>query len=380
MSFSSILVKYKDVTCYSVTFFQITGIPPLKIINFNINIIEMLHSFITISLIILEIWINCLFLPPNLKYMFNNINQENKTKLDLHERAETSTSGDIVLSCISTDKTVKNYTMEDIYHFSPEEQADYAAYTESKWSNDVTRALQEVMSWAMGEAYFSPSQQPDYEGEIERQIDLLRNLTPQTKNYDYTRIVNNGVYNVSMAGVFLGVLHPYPEQQKTATAILETIHWLVNQQNPVKGEPDSVGQITTIEDEDTIILRKQIECLNLSQCTTECYPLLYALKDAWHSLNKPWAADNSKFAEKIEPILNRPSSAIIKGLNRACALIRIEKGGIKCYPLTTLEPHQIDIPSKTQQSEEFEKWKERRSKISQVMSLDIAKTSDEENK
>lgn len=299
-------------------------------------------------------------------YMFNFV--ETKTITMASNNTTIEKQGKTIIGTIN----VSDYTMTATFRFTIEEQVSYYSHQTQLYNDYITDACRKLEAWELGEIQFTNTP-PDYQAMIDKELNILKKINDYTPWYDLTRIVHDGVFDKAMADVFLKTLDPYPDKHQTATISLERIRWLTEHIKSTKEE--HIAPPSKQEDEDTIMLRQQIQALDLSNAGKEFYPLLYTLKDAWHAHNKPWAADNAKFGRKIAHILSIEADTMNKGLNRACNLLRIEKNSIHCYPLATLDVKQINIKGLKNKEEELEKWKVRRKRIFVVMSMDIAKTS-----
>lgn len=258
------------------------------------------------------------------------------------------------------------------YRFIKEEPVSYYSQCSQTNLDYIEEACKQLEAWEYGEICFTTTP-PDYKAMLEEETSKLKKLNRYTSRYNFSLIINNSEFNEAMAGNLLLALTPYPEEQKTATIALEKIRWLTNRLCETRTSHISLPSIS--EDEDTIMLRQQIEVLDLPNAGTEGYPLLYTLKDAWHARNKPWAADNAKFAVKTAPILQKKEDTVTRGLNRACIPLRKSEHNSECYPLATLVVSQISVHGEIYKKEALEKWNERYQKVQSTMSMDITKTS-----
>lgn len=255
--------------------------------------------------------------------------------------------------------------------YSPEQNQKEFAGEQKKYEAGIEEIIEAYVKW-IDYMNFYENRTPNAE-EWEREKNAIKKIIKYIdERMDPERFFEKGPDDTAFCGKFLIRMDDQEcldEDYIDMVLLLSALQWLMRKEAEMTALSDE-DDTEIEEEEDTAMLRKQIEKLDLlnEKVETEFYPLLYALRDAWHMEEKTWAQDNAKFAEKTAPILKRKAGTITKGLNRACELLRKDKGSLECYPLSTLQAEEISICGKSNKTQKLKAWQERVEKIKTVMS------------
>lgn len=266
--------------------------------------------------------------------------------------------------------------------YSLEQNQEEFSRKQEKFKTKIKEIKEEYIKW-IDDIDFYDNRTPNAE-ELEREKNAIKDIIKYIdERMDPERFFENGPDDTELCGKFIIKMERdgyLDEDIIDMVCLLSALQWLMRKEAEICSGLSSSDEKTGLsdeentdieEDEDTVMLRQQIEklgLLNEEGVGKEFYPLLYTLRDAWQIQNKTWAIDNTKFGKKVAPILGKIDSTIAKGLNRACEHLRKNKNSLECYPLSTLRAKEIGIHGEKYKMEELKKWQERLKKINAVMS------------
>lgn len=254
---------------------------------------------------------------------------------------------------------VPQYTMSDIYRFTPKEQAEYPTLLKRQWHSDCTKARDEVMAWVLRYEFThdTPLNRVAFENEITEQLKVLTNQDPGLKT---EKFYYNGIIDYPKLGKYMGCLFPYPDKQRTASCVVEKIEFLITHRD--KQEDTLPSDITTeqtplLEDEETAMLRKFIENLKPHFKRGVTFYLLFTVRDICdNQLYKSYAKNVQQFAIKIAPILGMKATSLNSQICEAGKDLLID-GRRSYHSISTLTAKQINTVQALQHTE-LHKWKQ----------------------
>ena len=210
------------------------------------------------------------------------------------------------------------YTMNNIFCLSPDEQSGLYSALKKKFISSISKAHEEILAWEYGEINFTVGPL-DFESRIQKELNFLSSLKP---NYNLTLIYNDGCFNKAKAGAFLVALHPYPDDQKTATISLDRIEFLIERKDfsicDEHLEPNSIpeNEETTQHNEDieeTSFLSYIVKELKLPTAPKKRIKygekefsqgqVLFALYQYCEDTEKPYTSSIQKFSERLQPLI-----------------------------------------------------------------------------
>ena len=195
---------------------------------------------------------------------------------------------------------------------------------------------------------------------------------------DPDRFYKNGPDDTALCKIYLKRMKDklWDEDIEDIKCLFFALQWLLRKQSeeyPISltDENAATERVAVEEDEETAMLRKFLEKLKPHFKRGVTYRLLFIAKDICHSeLVKPYAITIQKFSEKIAPMLDKKPKSLNTQICKAGELLKIE-GTCNYRRIATLTKEQINMPSGTQQSDEYELWKKQYELVKSLMPSEI---------
>ena len=215
----------------------------------------------------------------------------------------------------------------------------------------------------------------EFLNEINSIKEILRFID---SNMDPDRFYKNGPDDTALCKIYLKRMKDklWDEDIEDIKCLFFALQWLLRKQSeeyPISltDEIAATERVAVEEDEETAMLRKFLEKLKPHFKRGVTYRLLFIAKDICHSeLIKPYAITIQKFSEKIAPMLDKKPKSLNTQICKAGELLKIE-GTCNYRRIATLTKEQINMPSGTQQSDEYELWKKQYELVKSLMPSEI---------
>ena len=278
------------------------------------------------------------------------------------------------------------------FRYSPKQNQEEFLRKQEKYKTKIEEIKEEYIKW-IDDIDFYENRTPNAE-ELEREKNAIKDIIKYIdERMDPERFFENGPDDTELCGKFLTKMDEkgfLDEDIEDMVCLLSALQWLMRKEAEIcsrlsssdekNDSSDTTSSLTEVEeDEETAMLRKFLENLKPHFKRGVTYRLLFIAKDLCHSeLVKPYAITIQKFSEKIAPMLDKKPKSLNTQICKAGELLKIE-GTCNYRRIATLTKEQINMPSSTQQSDEYELWKKQYELVKSLMPSEmLAKASAKE--
>ena len=268
--------------------------------------------------------------------------------------------------------------------YSPKQNQEEFSRKQKKFKREIEEIKEEYIKWIYDIDYYD-SRTPNAE-ELEREKSAIKDIIKYIdKRMDPERFFKNGPDDTELCGRFIIKMERdgYSDEDIIdMVCLLSALQWLMRKEAEIcsglsssdekNDSSDTTSSITEVEeDEETAMLQKFLEKLKPHFKRGVTYRLLFIAKDICHSeLVKPYAITIQKFSEKIAPMLDKKPKSLNTQICKAGELLKIE-GTCNYRRIATLTKEQINMPSGTQQSDEYELLKKQYELVKSLMPSEI---------
>ena len=280
----------------------------------------------------------------------------------------------------------KNYEPDDEYLQS------YFKCMQNLNTDSVEDCITELKRWCM-EVRALKRHYPKHEDYELKRIELCNLLMEQNPGFPFNQYFEKGADDTADAGAYLFYLssdYSKTSKKQYATMLLSGIQWLIQRrdslqsESPISPQKEDFSNYLTVtqgvaEDDEEFVELKEliIEKIKLTMSTENRGEILFAIKDAYQSMNKPWAQSNAKFAKRIASIIGGTESAISREIARVAEKLKIPNSH-KYIPLSSLTTDFFIKNSKcplAAAEKQLKKWSEYYKLIQTYLSQDKNKTN-----